>query len=733
MSNPRIGHTEGGHSFTGGDPSDSINWKKIGVNEDGFSFSGGDPSKKDNWSPVIDKEEEASLGFANRAQYALEPIQSNRKAFLEKEFGQENIMEDKSGELYLKQNGSFLPLNKGGVSMADAADFLGATPEIAGGVVGTVAGAVGGAGVASVPAAIGLGAAGGAVGSGIRQGISAMIGTPQVATAGERALETGLSAAFGGVGAGVGIAAKAGINKVKPGISQIIKNMKGAGKEVTESVGETTTKTISNSNIGIDGAIEFTPSGNTEKSIMGNVADQSERALVKAESDKLSKIALEENLPAPSIGQASMGKTIIAENQVMDMPFIGSNVRKRADDQVKKLTENLEGFTGRKIDADSDAFEVGQSVREFAETSLEVNKKIAQELYQKIEEDGAEAMIGKGTLFNKFRNKAGDLGLITPEGLRSKFAFDTGLTRTQFIKLQDTLFDVIDGLKNNPSSKIRFSDANAATKMIKAAGKESKVSDANIARILSDFGHELNDSMVKTLNRESPELGKVFLEANQRWAKHKTQEKALNKLLGPNISHEKVVQTIMSGTHRIDELKELIGGERVKEMAKSYVADILFKVSKSGVGAADNARNALRKSAPQIKAALGEDSYRRIMNNLHYLNSTGRSLTVSRASLLSFLDFKTNGISGAVVKLGGMAKTIAESKGTTVTRAVKDKVFETTGKIVPTTDRGFSQAGNILSDGTQRSLSYLPKTSASAVTQREKEAEKRKRAISGSK
>jgi hypothetical protein len=269
--------------------------------------------------------------------------------------------------------------------------------------------------------------------------------------------------------------------------------------------------------------------------------------------------------------------------------------------------------------------------------------------------------------------------------------------------------------------------------MIKAAGKELKSTDADMARIMSSFGHELNDTMAKTLNRESENLGKIYLEANSRWAKFRTQEKALSKLIGPNVPDEKVVKTIMNGTHRIDDLKELVGENRVKEIAKSYVADILFKVSKSGVGAADNARNAMRASAPQIKAALGDNEYRRIMNNLHYLNSTGRPLTVTRATLLSFLDFKTNGFTGAAVKLAGVANTVAKSKGTTVTKAVSGKIFETTGKIVPTTQKGFSQAGNILGDNKQRAWGNYPSYGSNKTSEKEQEIEKRKRAISGSK
>ena len=138
--------------------------------------------------PQINKDEEASLGFINRAKYALEPLQSNREALLVQQFGKENVSNDPELGLMLRQNGANLPVDKPGFSAANIADIAGATPEM----LGAGAGAIFGAGALSVPAAI----AGGIAGSGIRQGLSAAIGTPQVAGMKERAIETGLSGLF---------------------------------------------------------------------------------------------------------------------------------------------------------------------------------------------------------------------------------------------------------------------------------------------------------------------------------------------------------------------------------------------------------------------------------------------------------------------------------------------------------------------------------------------------------
>lgn len=743
MSAPRIGHTEGGHSFAGGDPSDSANWKKIGVSEDGYKFSGGDPSSKDNWEPEIDNETEASLGIANRSQYAIEPIQSNRKAFLEREFGQENILQDKSGDLYLKQDGKFLPLNKNGVSTADFADLGGALPEMVGGVAGTGLGLVAGVptgGTASIPLAAGMGATGAGAGSIARQGLSAMLGTPQVATMGERAAETGLSVVAGGITGGASAYLKPIIAKTKTNISNFLKGLGGdALEKITDSTADTTTKTVSKS--GVELAGEITPHKQTAKEIMGELADRSGEEIVQQEKKKLQEIALKEGLPDPSYAMAAQDTAILAENKIMNMKFLGRNVRQMATKQAKLIKDNLEKITGKSIDADSDVRTVGQIAKEYAETVITGTKKIATELYQKVDEDGANAMIGKRTLFNKYRDYAGKNGLINPDGSRAAFDATAGLDEETFNIVQKSLFQAMDALNRNVSPKIRFADANGLLKTMKGTLKRIKTTDANAHRILNELKHNLDDTMEGILNREHPNLGKIFGEANKTYRNYKTQQTVVEKMIG-NLDDEKVVARVMNSTGNIKALQEVIGDERVKDLAKSHVADILFKLNKSGIARADTAMDAIRKSSAYIQDALGKETYDSLMRNLHYLNRTGRPLTLSRTNLYNVMDNRGGGWKGALVSLKGAADTIATSKGTTtgkaITKAVakpSGKVFETTGKVInrATGASNLPGIGNALSDGKQRSLSAIPNYASSRITEREKEIKRRKRAISGSK
>ena len=736
---PRIGHTEGGHSFVGGDPSVSDNWKKIGVVEDGHIFQGGNPSSESNWRPNIDKEEEASLGVVNRAKYSIEPIQSNRKALLEQEYGQGNVI-DQGGELFLKQDGKYLPLNKDGISTADFADLAGSAPEIAGGAVGAGVGLMAGVptgGTMSVPMAAATGAVGAGAGSAIRQGISAAIGNPQVASIGERALETGISAGAGAVFSGAATAAKPYLSKAKSGISNWIKN---AGKQAADTTGETTTKTVAKTASTIDGEIVPNYQSLTADEIAGTVADQSGRDAVQLEQKKLAEIAGRQGLPDATYAQAAQGKAILAENKILDMPLISGKIRTHVDKQITFVKKNLEKLTGQAIDSESTASQVGQATREMAETAVETVKKASQELYQQVEDEGANAVIGKGPLLKRFMNMAADHNMIGPQGERLAYAADTGLEEETFNRIQKVLFQSIDALNRTISPKIKFQDANNLTKTIKATAQSLKVTNPNGHRLLSGFGKELNGTMEGILNREAPKLGEKFRSANSNWAKFKKQEEVLKKLLGNTRDDEKVVRTIMNGTSKISDLKEIIGEERVKGIVKSHVADIFFKLNKSGVARADTAMDELRKIAPQIKSAMGVDFYNNALDNLYYLNRTGKPLNISRASLYNVFDNRGEGLKSLTFKALGTANTIATSKGTTITKAAKDTAINATSKVVggvsglsgkalaPSVASGI---GNALSDSTPRSITAYKSMRDKLMAERE--AQKNKRSISGKK
>jgi hypothetical protein len=284
-----------------------------------------------------------------------------------------------------------------------------------------------------------------------------------------------------------------------------------------------------------------------------------------------------------------------------------------------------------------------------------------------------------------------------------------------------------------------FNDANAVRRSISKTVKEMAKENPNATRMLNGFVDGLDDTMEQVLNKEHSNLGKVFAAANKTYRKYKVDQKTVEKMIG-NLDDEKVVSKVMNSTGNIKTLQEIIGEDKVREVAKSYLADVLFKLNKSGIARADSAIDAIRKSAPHIQDALGKDTYESIMDNLYYLNRTGRPLTLSRPSLYNIMDSRGQGWKGAVLSLKGAADTIAESKGTSIGKEISktvtkpiNKVFEATSKVIPTPTKGAAQAANVLGDKGQRALSYLPGTKQEQLAERKKEIERRKRAISGSK
>lgn len=190
-------------------------------------------SRQKNPTQTVDPNTEADLGLINRSRYVIEPLESNRKALLVQQFGQENVMQDDKGNVYVRQGDQFRPVNMEGLSFADATEFAGATPEMAGTAVGSVFGG-------GIPGAF----AGGAAGSLVRQGASALLGTPQVATVGERITETGLSSLISGGTAGGVQALKYGAKIASPYAKEAISNIgdyvSGTAKKIpgVQTVGE---------------------------------------------------------------------------------------------------------------------------------------------------------------------------------------------------------------------------------------------------------------------------------------------------------------------------------------------------------------------------------------------------------------------------------------------------------------------------------------------------------------
>lgn len=627
---------------------------------------------------------EAEIGLINRAQYALEPIESNREELLKQEYGAENVMRDAQGELYLKQQGAFRPVNAPGIGLTDVAEIGGALPEIVpeyvggllGGAAGLVVGAPSGPG-AAVTGAAGLAggrAVGGALGSGFRQALSAAVGTPQVATLPERAMEVGMSAISAPIGGALADVAGPAIKKL-PGIRSFFQPEQAAqvaAPQIAQAGQELSEQVVSPEQL--------------SKSL---VQQEFERPMVQQEFERLSKIAQEQGLPAPTYAQAASGKAILAEQQLLDTPIIGSKIRKQVDAQLKAVRDNLEKEAGAFLDADSNAFEVGLNTRKMGETVTNTTKQAASELYGMIDELGANAKVGKRTFFNKYRDFAAEYNLINPDLTRTKYAADSALTPTEFKTLQDALFEGMGAIRRTKSPTVNFKSVDALRRTAKAIAEENKGS--NTARIMLKFVNQLEESSQRVLNKEHPRLGEVFKEARSNWAKYLDYDSFIKKVMPEGKDEAKFVKSLMSNPNDIVKLKEIIGNERVKEIGVSQVRDILeSKLKGAGVARASAAINELKKIKQPLIESIGEKSYKNLIDNLDYLNRTNQPLIPNRTSLYSLFNDSTGGLKGFAARAVGAGKAMVESG-----RAQPGKFTRGVGKKIESIPTGPIRRGSI--------------------------------------
>lgn len=624
---------------------------------------------------------EAELGIIDRARYALEPIDSNREALLKQQFGSENVIRDNKGELRVLQEGAYRPANAAGLGMTDVAEFAGALPEMIpeaiGGMMGGTAGLA--VGAPTGPGAVATGAlglaggraVGGALGSGLRQVLSAAVGTPQVATPSERAMEVGMSAVAAPIGGALADAAAPVIKSI-PGIRSFFQP-KQAAQEVAQEVAPQVGKEL------------------VSQAIPG--ADQFSRPMVQQEYERLSKIATEQGLPPPTYAQAASGKAILAEQQLMDTPIVGTKIRNRVDKQLQAVKDNLENVVGKFLDIDHDPFENGATVKAMSSMMTDARKQTASSMYQAVDELGANAKVGKATFFNKYRDFAAEYNMITPNGARTKYTADIGLTPTEFKTLQDALFQGMDAIKRSKSPTVPFASVDALRRTVKGLAEEGEGS--NTSRILYKFVDQLEDTSQRILNREHPRLAEVFKGGRKEWATYKDYQAFIKEVMPDGDNEAVFVKRIMSNPNHVLKLKEMIGEDRVKEMAVTHVGEILKeKLSGAGVARATAAINSLKKIRQPIVDAMGEKAYSNLIKNLDYLNKTNQPLVPNRASLYSLFSDTTGGLKGFAARVVGAGRAAVESgnlKPSDIGKSIGRKVSK-----IPTGPISRSNIGNIL-------------------------------------
>lgn len=562
----------------------------------------------------IDMSEEADLGTLKRLQYSIEPIQTNREAFLVQEFGQDNVKKTPEGDILIKQRGKFRPVNAPGFSIADVSDIAGSAPE----AIGATAGTLLGMGAASVPGAI----AGGALGGAARQGLSALLGTPQKADLSERVGEVALSGALSGGGAILGKYAKEGAKKLVKQFPRIFPE-----KIIGEGV------------------------------------------------EKFADIAEEINIPKPTTGQLVGGRTLQKEKILSERPIFGSAIRKKVDEQVKTIKNNLRDIVGDFIDVESSYEKIGGSLRENAENLIETTRATASDLFDNITRQANDVLVPKNQVKSELLENLEKSGfrMFDKNSMPLDYSAKSGLTKKQFEKIQGVISDVLGGMDESGASTLReigeelltANDMNTLRKTIDSNIKEfvaENVDDYALLKLRESF----MDATEKMLGAKDKKLVSQFKEARALWDKQLDLKKSLKKSgrLGfDKLSDEKILEKMFKDTKSLAEAEKIFDKKTIEDAAVGYLNNF-FRKSLGGeeqIGA-KRLLNIIDQKMPVLKRSLPKGSISKLKSNLEFLDRIGRPINPSRTAITQLMQLDATGLAKGAIEYADYATTPIRQK-----------------------------------------------------------------------
>ena len=550
---------------------------------------------------------EADLGTWNRTRYSIEPLDTNRKALLVQEFGKENVAE-KDGETYIRQKNEWRPVNAEGLSTADFADMAGAAPE----VLGAGAGAALGLGAGSIPFSI----AGAGAGSVVRQGVSALLGTPQEATPIERGAEVLLSGTMGGLGTGL----------VKGGRFALKKAVKNARKMFPKL------------EIDIDGK-------------------------------ELMRIAKEQKLPEPTVGQLAGGKHLDVEKALGERRFWGRKIRQQTQDQVEAIKNNLTDEVGDFVEVTSDRANAGFKLKSYARQRIDKTKQVAGELFDKTADIGRDVTLPRKDFQVSLLDNFNKLGLFDMDGKPMKHSFETGLTTEQFKRVQDIFGKLLEGTKQGASGAdslgvdvIDVNTINTMRKFLDGNIKEGSLQGVDNL-LLIKLRSKLMDTAEDMLSKKSDYHKSQFQIARALWSDYVKQTKQFakggTKGLGiEDLSDERVLERVFSDVNKVKMMKDMSHPKYVQEAGVEYINDLFTKkLGGRGQASSQGIITSMKKNREAIVEAIGSKKYKTIMDNLFYLNKIGKPINPSRTAIVKMMDLSpSNLLAGGMERLNYAAK-----------------------------------------------------------------------------
>lgn len=611
-------------------------------------------------APVGVSPYEADLGFINRVRYSLEPLQSNRMALLAQQFGPENVVADEKGDVFIKQGNQYRPVNAPGASFADVTEFAGALPEM----VGAGAGALVGMGPASIPGA----AIGGAAGSAARQAMSALVGTPQVATPVERLTEVGTSAAFSAGGAAIGKGAKKIYEYVSPKLKSLLPSFK------PDAVGR-----------------------------------------------RMVDIAKRENIPAPTFGQIAGGRDLATEKALLERPLFGRGIRKQVNKQVEAIKSNLKNMTGDFIEAEGREEAAGALVKGQAQSKIKAIKDTASSLFDKIAKEGEDVVVDSQWLESKMLKNMKQFGMISDTGELIPHSSRSGLTEAQYSRLQGIFKKVLDDSFQSRQGlgKLSANSINTMRKFVDANIKEGGRLGYDDA-ILVKFRESLNDLTENMLEMKSPKLSSEFKQARALWHTKLDLEDKAKSLFGgfdeKSLSDEKVINRIFRDKKNVKLLRDLTDDNTVKEAGLTHLNNILRKKlgGRDQIGAR-SALNSIKEQSRAIIESVGYKNYKKIRDNLLYLDQIGASINPSR----TFITELMTDLSPKALTTGTLQSLQRQGR-------IKMQTIGASSMRLPGNPRKYGSIANILGDVPQRESAYFTRGPQSLIGEQQNDKKDRR-------
>lgn len=357
----KIGHTEEGYSYIGGNAGNSESWKRVGSVEDDHVYMGGDPASEKSWEPIPSESQANLLGLGRGLTAELRPSIAAagaaaggfygglKEGFPLKEafnIGKESFKESRSDEIRKQK----------------AAEFAYPGRTMATNIIG------------SVPSTImaPMGTLGQAAKTGLAFGTSKAIGTAESPTeAVEGTLEGGLmgSASYG-IGKGAGYAYKKGkelASKIPTGwLNKIGSTLTG----IPESLIETYSKHTNEINKIIKRYGDQIPEAvNAEKEVINKAIESTKKTLSKNITRALDTVDSEIKNQFGNEKIVPIGTVINAINSIKSR--IHPVLRKDKVEEVDKIINEIISVSDQKgFVSYKDMYEIQQLLQDYAKGSF---------------------------------------------------------------------------------------------------------------------------------------------------------------------------------------------------------------------------------------------------------------------------------------------------------------------------------------------------------------------------